>query len=303
MNVVNAGVTYHRLRCVAPAPATAAMAATLNEAAGGLARMSRIAARAPIATARTLPTLLSCCISAAGLITSSAAGARPADVLQIEQEADRCGRGAGSAEPNAVRERRGGRLRRSVLRSSGVLGPEHRAHASEQRAEHHQSRQTDGLTQIGVAEPDPDHRQRQRHRNLPEAEACGEQCRADAEPGDRRDRENRDACQKAAEEHRHSDRRTQHDDGESAPARRHQTHDRARQNAYRQRQSPRPVAQDHHRSGQRIDSAQCRVRPIPHQSRRPSGTRTRGRRHRSLIGARLILRRRSHRACPRHIPR
>ena len=56
MNVVNADVTYQRLPRVPAAPATAAIAARLYQAAGGASRTNPIASRAPHATASTRPT-------------------------------------------------------------------------------------------------------------------------------------------------------------------------------------------------------------------------------------------------------
>lgn len=72
-HVVNAEVTYQRLRCVAAAPATIATATTLYTSPDGLSRTSTMPATAPTATATIRPTRRRRCISAAGRITSSAA--------------------------------------------------------------------------------------------------------------------------------------------------------------------------------------------------------------------------------------
>jgi hypothetical protein len=80
---------------------------------------------------------------------------------------------------------------------------------------------------VGVAQPDAEHRQAERHRDRPEAKTRCERRRADAERANRHDSEHRDAGQQAAEEHRHPDGRAEDDDRKPASASGQQSGNRA----------------------------------------------------------------------------
>ena len=151
------------------------------------------------------------------------------------------------------------------------LGPQHRHEAGEHRSEHHQGRDSGRLADVGVAQPDAEHRQAQRHRDRPEAKTRCECCGADAERRNRHNREHRDTGQQAAEEHRHSDGRTEHDDRKPASAPGKQPGNRAGQHSKGERDAPLAIAQGNDRGGQRVHGAQCGGRPVPHQVRRMIG--------------------------------
>ena len=106
-NVVNAGVTYQRLGCVPAAAAT--------RRRGWPRRRRRRAGPRPRARPRRArrrgrrrprPAVRSRCISAAGPHHEQRGGDGPADVVEVEQEADRGGGRPGRAEAHAVGERR-----------------------------------------------------------------------------------------------------------------------------------------------------------------------------------------------------
>ena len=160
---------------------------------------------------------------------------------------------------------------RAAPGSRRALGPQHRHQAREHRTEDHQAGQTGCFADVGVAQPDAEHRQAERHRDRPEAKPRRQRRRADAERPNRHHREHRHAGQQAAQEHRHSDRHAEHDGPKPASSPWKQSGNRTGKHSDRQRDALLGIAQGHDRGGERIQSAQCGDRPVPHQVRRMIG--------------------------------
>ena len=198
-------------------------------------------------------------------------GAGPADVLEVEEEADGRRGGSRSPEADAVFERRRSRSRPGRRPRCGrALGPGHRDRSRERRTGDHERREPGRLTDVVVGEPDADHRQRQGHRHLAHLESTGKQHGTDAQQRDGGDGDDRHPAEQAADEHGHAREDAEQDQREPALACRRKPDNRGGQDPDRESQATgRIVERGHNPGGQRVGGPERSVDPLPCESGRP----------------------------------
>ena len=120
-------------------------------------------------------------------------------MLEIREETDCRGGGAGQTEQDAVLERRPDAGRPGLW---GAFRPRHRYGARPDRPRHHQARHTGGRPDVGVAQPDPEQRQRQDHRDHADRRTSRNRGGSNAGHPDSRDREHGHPGEHRPDQHR-----------------------------------------------------------------------------------------------------